>query len=292
MVIKISEKFPCILAKNVEYTYSSGSLALKDINLSIFKGELVAIMGKNGAGKTTLIRTFNGLIQPSKGNVLINGIKTDSKTIAELSKNVGIIFQNPMHQLFSNTIEEEIKFSLKNLDLSDEEIQTRTNDILKNFNLEKYRKRSPLNLSGGETKKLAIASIFCRNPDILVFDEPTLGQDAREIVFFTNLIKRELDKGKTIVIVTHNIEFAMQHVPRIILMADGRIIADGPTRSVLNKEFLAEKTSLILPQITLFKRAMQESGIQSQDVIHSKTEMITFLKNFIKNNETKIKEEN
>jgi energy-coupling factor transport system ATP-binding protein len=292
MVVKITEKLPCILAKNVEYTYSSGSLALKDINLSILKGELVAIMGKNGAGKTTLIRTFNGLIQPSKGNILINGIKTSSKTIAELSKNVGIIFQNPMHQLFSNTIEEEIKFSLKNLDLSDEEIQTRTNDILKNFNLEKYRKRSPFNLSGGETKKLAIASIFCRNPDILVFDEPTLGQDAREIVFFTNLIKRELDKGKTIVIVTHNIEFAMQHVPRTILMADGRIIADGPTRSVLNKEFLAEETSLILPQITLFNRAMQESGIQSQDAIHSKTEMITFLKNFIKNNETKIKEEN
>jgi len=292
MVVKVTEQIPVILAKNVEYTYSSRTLALKDINLSIMKGELVAIMGKNGAGKTTLIRTFNGLIQPSKGNILINGIKTDSKTIAELSKNVGIIFQNPMHQLFSNTIEEEIKFSLKNLDLSDEEIQTRTNDILKNFNLEKYRKRSPLNLSGGETKKLAIASIFCRNPDILVFDEPTLGQDAREIVFFTNLIKRELDKGKTIVIVTHNIEFAMQHVPRTILMADGRIIADGPTRSVLNKEFLAEKTSLILPQITLFNRAMQESGIQSQDALHSKTEMIAFLKNFIKNSETKIKEVN
>jgi energy-coupling factor transporter ATP-binding protein EcfA2 len=109
------------------------------------------------------------------------------------------------------------------------------------------------------------------------------------------LIKRELDKGKTIVIVTHNIEFAMQHVPRTILMADGRIIADGPTGSVLNKEFLAEKTSLILPQITLFSRAMQESGIQSQDVIHSKTEMIAFLKNFLrikKINNSKIEGEN
>ena len=291
MVIKIIDKLPVILAKNVEYTYSSGTLALKDINLSIFKGELIAIMGKNGAGKTTLIRTFNGLIKPSKGNILINGNKASTKTIAELSKNVGIIFQNPTHQLFSNTIEEEIKFSLKNLDLSDEEIQIRTNNILKNFNLEKYRKRSPLNLSGGETKKLAIASIFCRDPDILVFDEPTLGQDAREIAFFTNLIKSELEKGKTIVIVTHNIEFAMQHVPRTILMADGRIIADGPTRMVLNKEFLAEKTSLILPQITQFNSAMQEIGIQSDEPLQSKIEMINFLKSFIKNH-SQIKEGN
>ena len=292
MVIKITDKLPVILAKNVEYTYSSGTLALKDINLSILKGELVAIMGKNGAGKTTLIRTFNGLIKPSKGNILINGKKASSKTIAELSKNVGIIFQNPTHQLFSNTIEEEINFSLKNLDLSDEEIQIRIDNILKNFNLEKYRKRSPLNLSGGETKKLAIASIFCRNPDILVFDEPTLGQDAREIAFFTNLIKGELEKGKTIVIVTHNIEFAMQHVPRTILMTDGRIIADGPTRSVLNKEFLADKTSLILPQITQFNNAMQEIGIQSDEPLQSKIEMINFLKYYLKNNSHKIKEGN
>ncbi|MCP4761223.1 MAG: ABC transporter ATP-binding protein, partial [archaeon] len=262
-MVKITERLPIILAKNVEYIYQSGTLALKDINLGINKGELVAIMGKNGAGKTTLIRTFNGLIKPSKGNVIINGEKTSSKTIAELSKNVGIIFQNPMHQLFSNTIEDEIKFSLKNLELSEEDIQKRADAILETFNLKKYRKRSPLNLSGGETKKLAIAAIFCRDPDILVFDEPTLGQDAREITFFTNLIKKELDKGKTIIIVTHNIEFAMEHVPRTILMADGRIIADGPTRSVLNKEFLTKKTSLILPQITQFNQAMQKIGIQS-----------------------------
>ena len=290
MVIRITEKLLAILAKNVEYTYSSGTLALKDINLSIMKGELVAIMGKNGAGKTTLIRTFNGLIKPSKGNIIINGKETNSKTIAQLSKNVAIKFQNPMHQLFSNTIEDEIKFSLKNLALDEEEIQSRTNTILKTFNIEKYRKRSPFNLSGGETKKLAIATIFCRNPNILVFDEPTLGQDAREIAFFTNLIKGEMEKGKTIVIVTHNIEFAMQYVPRTILMADGRIIADGPTKSVLNKEFLAEKTSLILPQITQFNRAMQEIGIQSPNNINSKKEMILFLKNHFKNNGIKSQE--
>ena len=283
MVGKITENSPVIFTKDVEYAYSNGTLALKGINLSVFKGELIAIMGKNGAGKTTLIRTFNGLIKPQKGDVLINGKNTSLKSIAELSKNVGIIFQNPMHQLFSNTIEEEIKFSLKNLDLSDEEIRNRTEYILKTFNLEKYRKRSPLNLSGGETKKLAIATIFCRNPDILVFDEPTLGQDSREIAFFTNLVKQELDKGKTIVIVTHNIEFAMEKVPRTILMADGRIIADGPTKSVLNKEFLAERSSLILPQISQFNSELLKIGIKCPDNVNSRIEMKLFLENYLKN---------
>ena len=141
MVIEIIDILPKVSATNVEYTYSNSTLALKDVNLSIMKGELVAIMGKNGAGKTTLIRTFNGLIKPSKGDVYIKEINTNLKSIADLSKTVGIIFQNPMHQLFSNTIEEEIKFSLKNLDLSDEEIQRRTDDILKTFNIEKYRKK-------------------------------------------------------------------------------------------------------------------------------------------------------
>jgi len=283
MVGKITEKSPIIFTKDVEYAYSNGTLALKGINLSVFKGELIAIMGKNGAGKTTLIRTFNGLIKPSKGEVLINGKNTRLKSIAELSKNVGIIFQNPMHQLFSNTIEEEIKFSLKNLDLNEEEIQNRTNIILKTFNLDKYRKRSPLNLSGGETKKLAIASIFCRNSDILVFDEPTLGQDSREIAFFTNLVKEELDKGKTIVIVTHNIEFAMENVPRTILMADGRIIADGPTRSVLNKEFLTEKSSLVLPQLYQFNSELLKVGIKCPDDVNSRNKMKSFIENYLKN---------
>ncbi|MHA1660327.1 MAG: energy-coupling factor ABC transporter ATP-binding protein, partial [Promethearchaeota archaeon] len=167
------EEYPLICINDVEYTYLNGTIALKRINLNIYKGELIGIMGSNGAGKTTLIRTLNGLIRPSKGNLYINGENIDSKSIATLSERIGIIFQNPMHQLFSNTVEEEIKFSLKSFNLSKEELHTRVNHILKEFNLERYRERSPLNLSGGEKKKLAIASIICRDPDILIFDEPT-----------------------------------------------------------------------------------------------------------------------
>ncbi|MHA2281056.1 MAG: energy-coupling factor ABC transporter ATP-binding protein [Promethearchaeota archaeon] len=179
----MSKELPLIMVNDVVYTYPNGTTALKEINLNIYRGEFVGIMGKNGAGKTTLIRTLNGLIRPTQGNIFINNNNINSATIATLSKKVGLIFQNASHQLFANSIEDEIKFSLRSFNLTKEESQKRTNEILSQFNLDKYRERSPLNLSGGESKKLAIASIFCRDPDILIFDEPTLGQDAKEIDF-------------------------------------------------------------------------------------------------------------
>lgn len=276
------QDYPLILVNDVDYKYLNGTVALKKINLKIFKGELIGIMGKNGAGKTTLIRTFNGLIRPTNGSIYINGENIKSKTTGTLSQKVGIIFQNPEHQVFSNTVEEEIKYSLKSLNLSKQENQIKTDDILKKFNLDKYRERSPLNLSGGETKKLAVASIFCRDPDILVFDEPTLGQDAKEISFFIELIKSEMKIGKTIIIITHNIEFAMEYISRTILMADGKIIADGPTKKVITNEFLVKKSSLILPQISQFNIELNKIGIPCPQNIFSKNEMIKFLSNFLK----------
>jgi len=272
---------PLIMVHDVDYVYSNGTIALKQVSLNIKKGEFIAIMGQNGAGKTTLIRTFNGLIRPTKGTIFLEGENIDSKTIATLSKKVGVIFQNPMHQLFSTTIEDEIKFSLKSLNLDKEEIQIKVDQILKEFDLEKYRKRSPFNLSGGESKKLATASILCRDPDVLVFDEPTLGQDAKEINFFLGLIKSELERGKTIIMVTHNIEFTVEHVPRTILMSGGQIIADGPTKSIFTNEFLISKSSLIMPQIYLFKKELRKIGITIPKEVIRESEIINFLDNYL-----------
>ena len=279
--MKDKNSLPLIMIHDVDYVYSNGTIALKQVSLNIKKGEFIAIMGQNGAGKTTLIRTFNGLIRPTKGSIFLEGENIEAKTIATISKKVGVIFQNPMHQLFSNTLEDEIKFSLKNLNLDKEEIQIKADQILKEFDLEKYRKRSSFNLSGGESKKLAIASILCRNPDILVFDEPTLGQDAKEINFFLGLIKNELKRGKTIIMVTHNIEFTVEHVPRTILMSGGQIIADGPTQSIFTNEFLISKSSLIMPQIYLFKKELQKIGITIPKEVIRESEIINFLENYL-----------
>ena len=279
--MKDKNSYPLIMVHDVDYVYSNGTIALKQVSLNIKKGEFIAIMGQNGAGKTTLIRTFNGLIRPTKGSIFLEGENIDSKTIATLSKKVGVIFQNPMHQLFSTTLEDEIKFSLKSLNLDKEEIQIKVDQILKEFDLEKYRKRSPFNLSGGESKKLATASILCRDPEVLVFDEPTLGQDAKEINFFLGLIKSELERGKTIIIVTHNIEFTVEHVPRTILMSGGQIIADGPTQSIFTNEFLISKSSLIMPQIYLFKKELRKIGITIPKEVMRESEIINFLDNYL-----------
>lgn len=274
--------FPIITMKNVNFSYPNGTKALKNISLNIDNGELLAIMGQNGAGKTTLIRTLNGLLRPSKGAIYIEGEDISPKTVATLSKRVGIIFQNPMHQLFSNTIEDELKFSLKNLGLNKEEIPVNIDIFLEKFNLSKYRDRSPLNLSGGESKKLAIATIICRDPRILIFDEPTLGQDAKEIKFFIDLINHELTKNKTIVIVTHNVEFTMEYVPRTVLMAQGRIIADGPTKDVLSNKILLKESSLIMPQIYQFKNELKNIGFDIPEEIYRESDMINFLSSYLK----------
>jgi len=288
----IEKQLPLILIDNVDFTYPNGTKALRNINLKIDNKELIGIMGKNGAGKTTLIRTLNGLIRPKNGAIYLYGENIASKSIATLSKKVGVIFQNPLHQLFSNSVKDEIEFSLKSFEFTKEEIQNKTNEILKEFNLEKYRNRSPLNLSGGEAKKLALASIICRDPDIIVFDEPTLGQDGREIEFLINLIKNKRKKGKTIIIVTHNIEFANEYIPRTILMADGLILADGPTEKVLGNQILVEKASLILPQTHQLNLALKKSGIQCPNDLFSKDKLINFIRDFIKNKTSEIVEGN
>ena len=269
--------------KDVNYEYPDGTIALKNVNLRIKKGEFLAIMGQNGAGKTTLIRLLNGLLRPTTGTVYFNQQDISNQTIASMSTKVGIIFQNPVHQLFSYTVEDEIRFSLKSMNLTKSEIEEKTLNTLIKYNFVKYKNRSPLNLSGGEAKKLAIASIMCRDPEVLVFDEPTLGQDAKEINLFIELLNGEKKKKKTIIVVTHNIEFAFHYIPRIVLMKNGRILADGPSSKLLTNEFLVKNASLVYPQIYNFILGLRKIGINVPNDIIKEFELIEYLSSYIKN---------
>lgn len=271
-----------ILVNHLTYHYPDGTIALKGINLNIYSGEIVGIMGKNGAGKSTLIKTFNGLLKPTTGTVYIENDEVNNVLMSKLTRKVGIVFQNPDLQLFANTVEDEIKFSLKNLNFSKTELENQINLTLEKFKLKKFQNRTPFTLSGGEKKRLAIASIMCRNPEIIVFDEPTIGQDAEGVEFIKNLIKEKHAEGKTIIIVTHDIEFAIDNLPRTILMADGLIVADGPTNKILSQDQILNIGSLISPQLIQLSKFLIDLKIKVPEDVYIKENMVQFLGSYFK----------
>lgn len=238
-----------IEVSDIHFTYPNGVEALKGVSLRIEDGEFVAIMGQNGAGKTTLVKHFNGLLKPSQGKVLVDEQDTTKTSVAKLARNVGFVFQNPDHQLFSETVEEEIAFALKNFGFKEDIIEKRITWALNLLGLAQYRKTSPFMLSGGERKRVALASILAWDPKILILDEPTIGQDYEQKEKLRQFILQMKTQKKTIVIVSHDVEFVAECNPRVLLMRDGVVIADGEAEKILTDPLICEKASIVPPQI-------------------------------------------
>ncbi|MHA1271190.1 MAG: energy-coupling factor ABC transporter ATP-binding protein [Candidatus Helarchaeota archaeon] len=243
----------------ISFMYPDNNLALKNINLRIDQREFVGILGENGAGKTTLAKCLNGLLKPQSGKIFIDNKDISKFSVAQLARRIGFVFQNSDHQIFANTVEEEIKFGLKNLKFEKEEIDIRSKKIMTDLNLIQYSERSPFDLSGGEKKRVTLASILCLDPDILIMDEPTIGQDSRQKEYLVNLIQKLRNQGKTIIIITHDIEFASEYIPRIIIMSNGQIIADGPKDVIINNEMILNKSNLILPQLSSLTKLLKSN---------------------------------
>lgn len=235
--------------ESVTFIRPNGVIALKDINLEIEKNELVTIVGANGAGKTTLLKHMNGLLKPTKGRVLIDGVDTRKTSVASLSKKIGLVFQNPDHQLFSESVEAEIVFGLKNFGFDEREIKRRTEKILEFFGLKELRDRAPLTLSGGEKKRLCIAAVLAWDPDVLVLDEPTVGQDLQNRLKLYEVINELRRRGKGVIIVSHDIEFLWPLQARTIVMADGKILKDGPAYEVFMDRGLLKAARIRQPQL-------------------------------------------
>lgn len=246
--------------RDVHFTYPSGTQALKGVNLKIEDGEFVAIMGENGAGKTTLIKQLNGIFKPSNGQVSIDGVDTRDSTIAEISKKVGLVFQNPDHQLFSETVEEEVAFALINFDYNKEVIDKRVTWALNLLNLENHRNESPFILSGGERKRVALAAILAWNPKVIVLDEPTIGQDYEQKERLRQLIIQLNSQGRTVIMVTHDVEFVADCEPRVILMSKGKVIADGPALEILTDVNITNRASVLVPQIPSLMAHLKDLG--------------------------------
>jgi len=255
-----------IEAKDIFFTYPNGVQALKDVSVTIQDGEFIAIMGQNGAGKTTLVKHFNGLLKPIKGQVLVDSVDTKKVSVASLSRNVGFVFQNPDHQLFSETVEDEISFALRNFGFEEKIIKERVNWALNLLSLTQYGKTSPFMLSGGERKRVALASVLAWNPKILILDEPTIGQDYQQKEKLRQFILQMRTQQKTIIIVTHDVEFVAECSPRVLLMLDGKIVADGQAKTILSDPDLLTRASVVPPQISQIFLQMPELQLP-KDVI-------------------------
>ncbi len=239
-----------IQTASLTHTYPGGIIAVNDVTLGIRTGELVAIMGENGAGKTTLVKHFNGLLKPTKGIVLVNGIDTRRIHVAKLSLKVGLVFQNPDHQIFAKSVFAEIAFGLNRFNLYRLQARKRVDEVAKRMSLEELLDQSPFALSIGDRKRVTLACVLAWNPEVLILDEPTVGQDALLKNSLKQLIQTLHEEGKTVIMITHDVEFVAELKPRIIMMHGGRMIADGPAAKILTDPALVDATSLTLPQIT------------------------------------------
>lgn len=235
-----------IAFRNVSFTYPSGVEALKDINLEIREGERIAILGNNGAGKSTLALLMIGILKPTKGEVLVDGTPTTSFTIAQLARKIGIAFQNPNHMLFSKTVYDEVAFGPRNIGFSEDKIRKVVENTLKICSIDHLRDRSPFITSFGERRRITVASILSMLPEILVIDEPSSGQDYKSYTEFMNFIVSLMGRMvvKTLIIITHNIDLAVQYGDRGIFMSEGKIVADGPLKKLLTKDEVLKRCNI------------------------------------------------
>lgn len=227
---------------DVHYTYPDGNEALRGITFRISHGEKVALLGLNGAGKSTLLLHTNGLLLPTKGEVNVGDVPVSKKTLQLVRQSVGMVFQNPDDQLFMPTLEDDVAFGPRNMGLPESEVERRVTQALKAVGAEELRHRAPWQMSGGQRRAAALATVLSMGPSILVLDEPTSALDAaarRRVIDLLSTFDH------TILIATHDLEMAAELCPRSLLISEGRIVADMPTRQLLLDDLTMHQAGLL-----------------------------------------------
>ncbi|MFW6148792.1 MAG: energy-coupling factor transporter ATPase [Atribacterota bacterium] len=256
--------------KDVSYTYNINmpfeTRAIKSINIQIDKGDFVGIIGHTGCGKTTLLQLFNGLLEPSQGGVLIDGVNIHSKKtrLKDIRKRIGLTFQYPENQLFEETVFKEIAFGPKNLGVKDELLEEKVRSALEMVEMDylSYKDRSPFTLSGGEMRRVAIASILAIDPEVIILDEPTASLDPQSRYGLLNLIRELHHKHhKTIILVSHNMQVIAELVKRILVMEKGKIVLDDTPRNIFqNHAEQIKNIGLALPSVSYVMHRLKQIG--------------------------------
>lgn len=237
-----------IRIESVTFNYPGRPPALRDVSLDIGSGEFVALVGQNGSGKTTLAKHFNGILQPMQGRVLVDGEAIAGRRTAELAAVVGYCYQNPDHQIFASTVAAEIEFGPRNLGIEQAEIVRRTRRLLDVVRLADQWATYPFSLSRGQRQKLAVASVLAMEPRILIVDEPTTGLDWQGGEAMMDLMRELHAEGRTIVMITHDMNIVAEFAERMVVMAQGEIVADGAPRDVFMLDDALDLADLRAPQ--------------------------------------------
>ena len=253
-----SQQSPIVKVENVHFSYPSGVEALKGVSLSIGSGERIALLGRNGAGKSTLVRHMNGLLRPSSGQVLVNGTNTRKISVARCARHVGIVFQNIRNQLFARTVREEVRFGPRNLGYTPERIEQLVDQALEALQLSDAADEHPYDLPAPRRRLVAIATALAMDVDLLLLDEPTAGLDNPSIELLSKLIASLVDKGKSVLVVSHDIDFCFENLNRIVLVQDGLITLDH-----MANQLSAQQRELLDTQVDLpvNERAIDQLGL-------------------------------
>lgn len=238
---------PILEIRNLHYHYGSGVTALDGVNLDIFAGEKIAVIGPNGAGKSTFFLNTNGVLTPDEGEIIYRGTAINKKNLRELRKNIGIVFQDPDNQIVASTVLAEVGFGPMNLKLPKEEVLVRVEEALQYMNLQEYKDRPPHYLSGGEKKRVSIADIIAMKSEIIIFDEPTAGLDPVNSEMLEEVLGRISSEGKTMLISTHDVDFAYRWADRAVVFSAGKILADGTPLEIFKNQEVMKQANLKPP---------------------------------------------
>ena len=244
-----------VKAEDLWFSYGEG-WALKGVSLEIPEGEIVAVVGPNGSGKTTFAKHLIGLLKPTRGRVLVYGEDTREKSVAELSRLVGYVFQNPNHQIFSETVYDEVAFGPRNLGFEEARVKELVESSLKLVGLEGKGEERPYMLSMGEKERLAIASVLAMDPRLLILDEPTIGQDRSTMSKLIEVLKRLKGEGRTGLLISHDIDLVYEHSDYVIVFKGGEVVSEGKVAEVLSDPELTAKASLSLPKLAELARLL------------------------------------
>jgi energy-coupling factor transport system ATP-binding protein len=259
---------PFIQVEGLSYSYAGQVEALRGIDLEIRRGEFLAIVGQNGSGKTTLVKHFNGLLIPGEGRVLVGGEDTHAQGVYRLGQKVAYVFQNPDHQIFSDTVFNEVAFSPRIRGCSEHEVHERVKEALEAVALVGMEEEDPFSLTKGGRQRVAVASVLSARPEVIILDEPTTGLDYAEQRSMMELVGRLNRQGHTIIFVTHSMWVVAEYAHRVIVLKDGQILVQGSTREVFAQEEKLLETYLQPPQIVSYSNRLGKTLLSVPEMVH------------------------